>query len=244
MERLQKVLATAGCGSRRTCEQFILQGRVTVNGEVVTQLGTKVDVRTDHVAMDGRRVATVQTLIYVAFHKPKGVLSTANDPGKRQTALDYMHGIASRIYPVGRLDYDSEGLLLLSNDGQFTHVLTHPKHHVPKTYWVYTDTVVHGSLLDKLREGIVIDGQKTHPAEIEYVDVDMHQKQTIIQVTIHEGRNRQIRRMFEAIHIPIQRLKRVAIGNLQLDRLPRGKFRHLRLDEVNALLKWANNGKG
>jgi 23S rRNA pseudouridine2605 synthase len=238
MERLQKVLAAAGLASRRKCEEIILQGRVTVNGEPVTELGAKVDPTSDEIVVDGKPIAR-QKKIYVAFHKPKGVISSAKDPGGRQTVMDYMHGIKERVYPVGRLDYDTEGLILLTNDGDFANMLMHPSFHVPKTYKAHTKGVPHGSLLDKLRNGIELDDGKTAPAEVEYADADPDGKEAVIQITITEGRNRQVRRMFEAIRFPVVRLKRIRFGSVFLGGLPRGKYRHLTKEEVAELRQLA-----
>lgn len=234
MERLQKVLAAAGLASRRKCEELIGQGRVTVNGKLVNTLGTKVDPANDVIAVDGKPVAQ-QKKIYIAFHKPKGVITSAKDPGGRQTVMDYMHGVAERVYPVGRLDYDTEGLLLLTNDGQFANLLMHPRYHIPKTYHVRTKGVPHGLQLDRLREGIELDDGKTAPADVEYADVDPDGKESLVEITIYEGRNRQVRRMFEAIRSPVLRLKRIRFGPVALDGLQRGKFRHLTKEELGEL---------
>jgi 23S rRNA pseudouridine2605 synthase len=234
MERLQKVLAAAGLASRRKCEEIITQGRVTVNGKAVTELGAKVDPANDEIVVDGKRIAQQQK-IYLALHKPKGVITSAKDPEGRQTVMDYLHGIKERVYPVGRLDYDTEGLLLLTNDGEFANLLMHPRHHVPKTYLVTTKGVPHGSLLDKLRNGIELDDGKTAPAEVEYADADPDTKEAVVQVTITEGRNRQVRRMFEAIRTPVLRLKRTRFGSVFLGGLQRGKYRHLTKAELAEL---------
>lgn len=238
MERLQKVLAAAGLASRRKCEEIITQGRVTVNGETVTELGVKVDPTNDEIAVDGKPIAR-QKKIYLAFHKPKGVITSSKDPEGRQTVMDYMHGIKERVYPIGRLDYETEGLLLLTNDGEFANLLMHPRHHVPKTYMVHTKGVPHGSLLDKLRSGIELDDGKTAPAEVEYADADPDSKEAIVQITITEGRNRQVRRMFEAIRTPVVRLRRIRFGSVFLGTLQRGKYRHLTKAEIAELRELA-----
>lgn len=234
MERLQKVLAEAGIASRRKCEEIITSGRVMVNGEVVTTLGVKVDPAADEIQVDGKAI-NQQKKIYVMLHKPKGVITSANDPGGRKVVTDFLPGIRERVYPVGRLDYDTEGLLLLTNDGEFAHMLTHPKHHVPKTYRATVKGVPHGSLLEKLRTGVQLEDGITHPAEVEYADLDPDKNETVIEITIYEGRNRQVRRMFEAISFPVIRLKRIKFGPIFLTGLPRGKYRHLTPQEVNEL---------
>jgi 23S rRNA pseudouridine2605 synthase len=234
MERLQKVLAEAGIASRRKCEEIITAGRVQVNGEVVTVLGVKVDPEQDEIQVDGRYI-NQQTKIYVLLHKPKGVITSAADPEGRKVVTDYLPGIRERVYPVGRLDYDTEGLLLLTNDGEFAHLLTHPKHHVPRTYQATVKGVPHGSLLEKLRMGIQLDDGLTSPAEVEYADINPQKNETVVTITIYEGRNRQVRRMFEAISFPVIRLKRIKFGPIFLTGVPRGKYRHLTPNEINEL---------
>ncbi|MBP1155217.1 MULTISPECIES: pseudouridine synthase [unclassified Paenibacillus] len=234
MERLQKVLAEAGVASRRKCEELITAGRVEVNDQVVTTLGVKVDPSQDFIKVDGRPIRR-QAKVYVIFNKPKGVITSAQDPEGRKTVTEFFKNIKERIYPIGRLDYDTEGLLLLTNDGDFAHLLTHPKHHVPRTYLASVKGVPHGSQLDKLRGGIELDDGMTSPAEVEYQDVDTDKKEAVVKITIYEGRNRQVRRMFDAIHHPVVKLKRVQFGPLQLSGLPRGKYRHLTLQEVEEL---------
>lgn len=234
MERLQKVLAQAGIASRRKCEEIILAGRVAVNDKPVTELGVKVDPAQDHITVDGRPISS-QSHVYVLFHKPKGVITSVTDPKGRRVVTDYLKGIKERIYPIGRLDYDTEGLLLLTNDGEFANLLAHPKYEIPKTYYAEVKGVPHGTELDKLRNGIMLDDGMTAPAEVEYVDVDPEGSYAVISVTITEGRNRQIRRMFEAIKHPVHRLRRVQYSNLTLAGVPRGKYRLLKPQEVNEL---------
>lgn len=234
MERLQKVLAQAGIASRRKCEEYILAGRVQVNEETVSTLGAKVDPLTDAITVDGKPVKP-QTLVYYAMNKPKGVITSVSDPEGRQTVSDYTKDIKERVYPVGRLDYESEGLLLLTNDGELANLLTHPKHHVPKTYHATVRGVPHGSLIEKLKNGIQLDDGMTAPAEVEYHDVNPEKNESVIAITIYEGRNRQVRRMFDAIHYPVNRLKRVQFGSLLLSGLPRGKTQKLTPAQVKEL---------
>jgi 23S rRNA pseudouridine2605 synthase len=233
-ERLQKILAEAGIASRRKCEEIITSGRVMVNGEVVKTLGVKVDPTLDEIQVDGKYI-NQQKKIYVLLNKPKGVITSATDPGGRKVVTDFLPGITERVYPVGRLDYDTEGLLLLTNDGEFAHMLTHPKHHVPKTYQATVKGVPHGSLLDKLRAGVKLDDGMTSPAEVEYADINPEKNETIVQITIYEGRNRQVRRMFESISFPVIRLKRIKFGPIFLTGVPRGKYRHLSPNEIKEL---------
>ncbi|MEF3308305.1 pseudouridine synthase [Paenibacillus sp. GYB004] len=238
MERLQKVLAQAGVASRRKCEEIITAGRVEVNDETVTTLGVKVDPAVDVIKVDGRPINR-QQMTYLLFNKPKGVITSASDPEGRKVVSDYIHDVKERIYPVGRLDYDSEGVLLLTNDGELANLLTHPRHHVAKTYHATVKGVPHGDSLDKLRQGIQLEDGMTAPAEVEYVDINPDKNETIVSITIHEGRNRQVRRMFEAIHFPVERLKRVQFGSIQLDGLMRGKYRKLTNAEVEELRRTA-----
>ncbi|GGH24736.1 ribosomal large subunit pseudouridine synthase B [Paenibacillus segetis] len=238
MERLQKILAGAGVASRRKCEELILKGKVEVNGETVTTLGTKADPAVDVITVEGKSIGAEKKL-YIVFNKPKGVITSASDPQGRKIVTDYLKGVTERLYPVGRLDYDTEGLLLLTNDGDFAHLLTHPKHHVPKTYIAAVKGVPHGTELDKLKKGILLEDGITAPAEVEYQDIDPEGKHSTISITIHEGKNRQVRRMFEAIGHPVTKLKRIAFGELFLGNLKRGLYRHLTKEEIEGLYKQA-----
>ncbi|MFS1512304.1 pseudouridine synthase [Chengkuizengella sp. SCS-71B] len=234
MERLQKVLANAGIASRRKSEEIILAGRVEVNEKIINTLGVKVNPEEDIIKVDGKPIRS-ESKIYVLFHKPKGVISSVKDPEGRQVVTDYLKKVKQRVYPVGRLDYDTEGLLLLTNDGEFSNLMTHPKHHIEKTYFVTVKGIPHGSKLDRLKEGIVLDDGKTAPAEVEYHDVNPDKNESIISITIHEGKNRQVRRMFEALSVQVKRLKRVQFGFLNLQGVSRGKFRYLQTSEVKEL---------
>ncbi|WP_042162685.1 pseudouridine synthase [Paenibacillus gorillae] len=234
MERLQKILAQAGIASRRKCEEMILAGQVEVNGEKVTTLGVKADSATDVITVNGKPIRS-EKKVYLMLNKPKGVITSAKDPQGRKVVADFLPGIRERVYPVGRLDYDTEGLLLLTNDGEFANLLTHPSHHVPKTYYATVEGVPHGSLLDQLKKGVMLEDGMTAPAEAEYQDVDPEGKQSTIRITIYEGRNRQVRRMFDAIKHPVIRLRRVKFGDLGLHNMARGQFRHLTPVEVKEL---------
>ncbi|MFD0867740.1 putative 16S pseudouridine synthase [Chlamydia abortus] len=234
MERLQKVLAQAGVASRRKCEEYITAGRVEVNDAVVTHLGVKVDPEQDEIKVDGRAIR-LQKKMYLLFNKPRGVITSVKDPEGRKVVTDFLKGIKERVYPVGRLDYDTEGLLLLTNDGEFANLLTHPKYHLPRTYLATVKGVPHGTVLEQLQQGVELDDGPTAPAEVEYHDIDPEKNQTVIQITIYEGRNRQVRRMFEAVHFPVLKLKRIQFGPILLAGLPRGKYRHLDKHEVEAL---------
>jgi len=233
-ERLQKVLANAGIASRRKCEELITAGKVMVNGEVVTELGVKADPTVDVITVSGKPIKK-EKKIYIMFNKPKGVITSVSDPQGRSVVTDYLKEIKERLYPVGRLDYDSEGLLLLTNDGDLAHKLTHPSHHVPKTYHATVERVPHGNALEKLQSGIKLEDGMTAPAEVEYHDIDPEGKFATIAITIHEGRNRQVRRMFDAIHHPVTRLKRISFAGLFLNNLQRGKHRNLSVEELGML---------
>ncbi|WP_010273929.1 pseudouridine synthase [Paenibacillus senegalensis] len=233
-ERLQKVLAQAGIASRRKCEEYITSGRVEVNEQVVTQLGVKVDPEQDEIKVDGRPIR-LQSKLYLAFYKPKGVISSVKDPEGRKVVTDFVQQINQRVYPVGRLDYDTEGLLLLTNDGEFAQLLTHPKYHIPRTYHVTVKGVPHGDVLEKLKQGVELDDGMTAPAEVEYHDIDPDKNRTVLTMTIYEGRNRQVRRMLEAVKFPVVKLKRVQFGPIYLGGLSRGRYRELSQDEVKQL---------
>ncbi|HEY0829193.1 MAG TPA: pseudouridine synthase [Bacilli bacterium] len=240
MERLQKVLAQAGIASRRKCEEIILAGRVEVNDEKVTTLGTKVDPNNDLIKVDGRAI-NAEKKIYVMLNKPKGVITSAEDPQGRKVVTDFLRGINERVYPVGRLDYDTDGLLILTNDGEFANMLTHPKHHVPKTYHATVKGVPHGTVLEKLQNGIMLEDGMTAKAEVDYIDINPETNLSVIKIVIYEGRNRQVRRMFDAVSFPVIKLRRVQFGPIFLDGLPRGQYRHLTNHEIRELSEMALN---
>lgn len=234
-ERLQKILANAGIASRRKCEELILAGKVELNGEVVTTLGVKANPASDVITVNGKPLRVKTDRVYLAFHKPKGVITSTSDPEGRKTVIDFIKGVGTRVYPVGRLDYDSEGLLLLTNDGDLANRLTHPRHHVAKIYHATVKGVPHGDALEKLKQGVMLEDGMTQPAEVEYHDVDMERNIATISIIIHEGRNRQVRRMFDSIGHPVIKLKRVQFGNITLQGIARGKYRHLTKSELNEL---------
>jgi 23S rRNA pseudouridine2605 synthase len=239
-ERLQKVLARAGLGSRRACEELIAAGRVTVDGEVAV-LGRRVDARRQRVALDGVPVVTRGDLVYYLLNKPARVVSTASDPEGRPTVVDLVPA-QPRVFPVGRLDWDTEGLLLLTNDGELTQLLTHPRHGVEKEYLAEVEGVPSRAALRQLREGVVLDDGVTAPARVQLVqDRGDH---AAITLTIHEGRNRQVRRMTDAVGHPVRRLVRVRIGPLADRTLAPGAWRPLRAAEVRALYAAGTGGGG
>lgn len=232
-ERLQKFMARCGVASRREAEIIILSGRVKVNKKTVTELGTKVDEDNDKVFLDGELIRPEKKLYYIMLNKPKGYVTTAKDEFGRKTVLELVNDLDVRLYPVGRLDYDSEGLLLLTNDGDFAYKMTHPTQHIPKKYHAIVDGVADLGHVIKLRSGVLIDGYQTKPAKVEIADT--RERTTQLNITISEGKNRQIRRMCETVGLPVIKLKRVSIGNVQLGNLPKGKWRHLTEAEVNLL---------
>lgn len=253
-ERLQKIIAAAGIASRRKAEDLITAGLVSVNGKTVTELGTKADPLVDHIKVNGRAIGTAERHVYLLLHKPKGYVTTVTDPEGRPTVLDLVHGVKARVYPVGRLDYLSEGLLLLTNDGQLAQKLTHASSHVPKTYLVKVSGKPSDSAISRLRTGVFLPAEQTPlnsppvkqnapparprskavctaPVRIRLVRESAN---PWYEITLIEGRNRQIRRMFEQVGHHVEKIKRVRYGPLELDVEP-GKVRQLTLDEVKQL---------
>lgn len=230
--RLQKFLAHCGVASRRKAEEYITGGKVRVNGKIVTELGTSVSPG-DKVEVDGKPVSLEKRKVYIMLHKPRGYVTTVNDPEGRKTVLSLIQGVDERIYPVGRLDYDSSGLLLLTNDGELAHKMTHPGFEVVKVYIATVEG--HPSLesLNKLSGGIRIDGYMTAPALVKVLE--SYKDRTKLEITIHEGKNRQVRKMCEAIGHPVIRLKRVAYAGLSLEGLKPGEWRYITKTEINKL---------
>ena len=233
--RLQKYLAESGVASRRKSEDLIKKGLVTVNNEVVTELGIKIDSKKDIVAYKGKVVELKQELVYIMLHKPEGYITTAKDQFERATVLDIVSDINERIYPVGRLDYDTSGLLIMTNDGELTYKLTHPKHDVEKTYIARVLGSPTNESLEKFRNGLIIDDYKTAKAKIEIVKNE--ERVCSLKIIIKEGKNRQVRKMCEAIGHKAIGLKRISTGKIFLGELKRGEYRHLTTDEINYLKK-------
>ena len=236
IERLQKILAAAGIASRRKAEEFITAGRVTLNGAVVTELGTKADPATDKICVDGKPLQRPETLLYFMLHKPKGYVTTVSDPEGRPTVMQFVAHRKERLYPVGRLDYASEGILILTNDGELANQMMKAASHVPKTYMVKVAGTPSPESLSKLRAGLTIRSDKgrrvrTAPAKISPI---REGNNPWYEVTLIEGKNRQIRRMFEEIGHHVEKIKRVRYGPLELD-VPPGKFRRLAPKEVEKL---------
>src|SRR6478672_5409821 len=242
--RLQKILSTAGVASRRAAEELITQGRVTVNNSTVLELGSKADPEADDIRVDGRRVKPPARRRYFLLNKPRGYITSRVDPQHRPTVIDLLarHGIRDYIYPVGRLDYESEGLLILTSDGDLAARLTHPSHGVGREYEVRVLGVPDDHEVERIARGVIIDGRRTAPADVQrtkIIESPGGRVETLLSIVIHEGRNRQVRKMCESIGHPVARLRRVSIGPIADERLRPGDFRELSPEEVAALRKVA-----
>ena len=228
-DRLQKILSQAGITSRRKAEQMIVEGRVAVNGKIVTELGTKADIEQDHIRVDGKLLHKPKRLVYVALNKPREVVTTVSDPEGRRTVMDLMKGLKERVYPVGRLDYHSEGLLLLTNDGEFANRVTSAATHLEKTYVVKVTGTLSEEQEAQFRRGVSLHGRRTAPAKLKLIK---HGDAPWYEVKLIEGRQNQIRMMFKNFGVLVEKLRRVRIGFLPLDLEP-GKWRHLTPREVD-----------
>ncbi len=235
-ERLQKILARAGIASRRKAEELIREGRVTVNGQIAT-LGMKADLETDYIKVDGKLVLKPEPKTYIMLNKPKGVLTTLEDPEGRPAIKELIKGVRFRVYPVGRLDFYTEGLLLLTNDGELAYRIIHPSFKVDKTYLVKVKGIIEEKDLEKLRRGIRLEDGITAPARIKRIRMPKTEKNSWLEVVIHEGKKRQIRRMFQRVGHPVLKLKRTKIDGLSLGDLPAGKWRYLTNEEIKRLKK-------
>jgi len=240
--RLQKIISAAGVASRRSAEQLIVDGRVSVNGETVRELGSKADPDVDEIRVDDRRVKQAQRLRYYLLNKPSGYVTTRSDPEKRRTVLDLLKGVREYVYPVGRLDYDSEGLLLLTNDGDLAAALMHPSHEVDRVYEALVLGTPDAHDLERLARGVVVEGRRTAPAQVELLTDQRRaaarpkgDETSVIRVTVHEGRTRQVRKMCDAIGHPVRKLRRVRIGPIRDATLKSGAFRELTGEEVRRL---------
>ncbi|MEW5567655.1 pseudouridine synthase [Rossellomorea marisflavi] len=233
MERLQKVIAYSGVASRRKAEQLIIEGKVKVNGKVVKELGTKV-AASDRVDVSGVQIER-ENKVYYMLYKPRSVISAVTDDKNRQVVTDFFQEIDERIYPIGRLDYETSGLLLLTNDGEFANLLMHPSNEIEKTYVARVKGIPSKFKLKELEKGVKLEDGRTAPAKVKMLSMDKKQGKSIIEITIHEGRNRQVRRMFEHIGYPVQKLKRERYGSLTLQGLTAGEGRELTPHEVKQL---------
>lgn len=234
MMRLQKYLAHAGVGSLRACERYIAEGKVAVNGQTVTQMGTQIDPDHDKVTFRGKEIAGEEKKVTVMLHKPEGYVTTAKDQFGRPSVVELIDIPGVRLYPVGRLDYQTSGLLILTNDGDLTNKMTHPRHHVAKTYHALLQGEVKGEELRALSQGVILDdGYRTRPAKVRLLG--MKGRDSRVEITIYEGKNHQVRRMAKAIHHPVLRLKRVSVGDLTLGTLHEGTYRKLTEKEIRSL---------
>jgi 23S rRNA pseudouridine2605 synthase len=233
-QRLQKVLAGAGVASRRACEELISEGRVEVNGKVVTEQGRRVDPDTDVIRVDGSRIPPPRRHRYLVLNKPRGVVSTMDDPEGRPTVADFVPDRQGRLFHVGRLDTDTEGLILLTNDGDFAHRLAHPSYEVPKTYLAEVAGVVGRDVVAKLRAGVTLEDGPVRPVAVKLVSTSA--ERSLVKITLHEGRNHLVRRTMEAVGHPVRRLSRTGIGPVRLGTLRTGEIRELTRDELGGLL--------
>lgn len=244
-ERLQKIIARAGLASRREAEDLIREGKVTVNGKVA-ELGQKADLSRDHVKVRGKLITSVEEKRYILLNKPDAVVATASDPEERTTVIDLLKGVSERVFPVGRLDYHSEGLLILTNDGELANRLSHPRYGCEKIYHVKVHGAPDDAALQKLRSGIRLeDGTRTRPCEIERLRQTKKKadSNSWLEVRLSEGKNQQIRRMFDQIGHRVMRLRRIAIGPVEDENLPRGQWRDLSDFEVRALKSSSTSGR-
>jgi len=234
--RLQKFMADAGIASRRKCEEYILQGKVTVNGQVVNELGTKIIPNKDKVSFNGKKVELNQENVYILLNKPIGYVTTVEDQFKRETVLDLVK-VKERVVPVGRLDMYTSGAIILTNDGEFVYKVTHPKHEIEKTYNATVKGIVTEDEVKKLRAGVKIEDYITKEAKVKILKIDKEKDISRIQITIHEGKNRQVRKMCEAIGKKVLALHRSKIGSIDVKDLKLGTWRYLKKEEVTKLLK-------
>ena len=234
-ERLQKYLAECGVASRRKCEEIILEGKVSVNGKVITELGTKIISGKDKIELNGKEIVS-EKKVYILLNKPVGYVTTVSDEKERPTVMELLNGVKEKVVPVGRLDMFTSGLLLLSNDGEFIYKVTHPKHETTKTYIVKTRGVPTEKDLEKLRVGVKIEDYTTSPAKVELLLKDNTNDISRIWIQIHEGRNRQVRKMCEAIGLSVIALKREGVGDLTCEGVERGKWRYLTDEGVKNIM--------
>ena len=235
-ERLQKYLAECGVASRRKCEEIILEGKVCVNGKVVTELGTKIIPGKDKIELEGREIVS-EKKVYILLNKPVGYVTTVSDEKERPTVMELLDGVKEKVVPVGRLDMFTSGLLLLSNDGEFIYKITHPKHEINKTYTVTLTGIITNEEVEKLRNGVQIDDYITKPAKVKILKTDEEKNISRIEICIHEGKNRQVRKMCEVIGKKVKALHRSKIGNIEVKDIKIGTWRYLTPEEVEYLIK-------
>jgi 23S rRNA pseudouridine2605 synthase len=235
LERIQKILAQAGIASRREAERLILEGRVTVNGKVMGTLGAKADLSKDHIKVDGKRITRFESSVTLLLNKPRNYLSTVEDPQERPTVIDLCKAVRQRVYPVGRLDFDAEGLLLLTNDGELANILTHPKYEIPRTYLAKVIGVPEERDMSRLQRGVVLEEGRAKV--VSCLVISEKEKHSWLRVVVTEGRNHLVKRVLSAIGHPVLKLKRVGFGPIRLGSLPIGHFRYLTREEIEKIKK-------
>lgn len=240
MERLQKAIADSGFCSRRKAEEYIVQGKVLVNGKKITELGTKVEGN-EEIIVDGNAISK-QDKEYYVFYKPRGVISSTKDDKGRKTVVDFFNS-NKRLYPVGRLDYDTTGIMILTNDGEFANMLLHPKNKIPKIYIAKLEGIIDGYSIKKIKNGIMIDNIKCVPDRVKLKSIDKKSNTCIVEIIVHDGRNHEVKRMFESVGFNVIKLKREAIAFLNLEGLSGGEYRKLSIKEVKQLYAYVNDVK-
>ncbi len=233
--RINKYIASCGVASRRKAEELILDGKVKVNGKIIDELSYKVDENKDMVEVNNVKITLDEKLVYLLLNKPEGYITTVKDQFDRPSVIDLLSDVKERVFPVGRLDYETSGLLLLTNDGDLTYKLTHPKHEIDKTYVAKVKGILTEDEMKNFREGLYIEDYKTAPAKLKVLDSDRVKNISTLEIKIHEGKNRQVRKMCKAINHPVLRLKRVAMGKINLKNCKVGEYRYLTDDEVRYL---------
>ncbi len=235
--RINKYIASCGIASRRKAEELIIENRVKVNGKIVSELSFQINEAEDKVEVDGKAIGLEEELVYIMLNKPEGYVTTVKDQFDRKSVIDLVKGVGARVYPIGRLDYETSGLLLLTNDGDLTYKLTHPKHEVDKTYVATVKGIPNESEINNFEKGLYIEDYKTAPAKIKIVKKNIEKNYAVCEIKIHEGRNRQVRKMCRAINHPVMNLRRKAMGKIVLKDVEIGQYRYLTNDEVNYLKK-------
>ena len=240
MIRLQKAIADSGFCSRRKAEEYIINGKVIVNGEIVTELGTKVN-SSDEIMVDGN-VITKQDKEYYVFYKPRGIICSTNDDKGRKTVVDFFDS-NKRLYPVGRLDYDTTGIIFLTNDGEFTIMILHPKNNIPKVYIAKLEGIISGYEINKIKSGVIIDGYKIIPDRVKLKSADKKSNTCIVEIIVHDGKNHEVKKIFESVRHNVIKLKRESIGFIDLTGLKSGEYRKLTIKEVKQLYAYSNDKK-
>lgn len=235
--RINKYISSCGIASRRKAEELIIENRVKVNGKIVNELSFQINEAEDKVEVDGKTIGLEEELVYIMLNKPEGYVTTVKDQFDRKSVIDLVKGVGARVYPIGRLDYETSGLLLLTNDGDLTYKLTHPKHEVDKTYVATVKGIPNESEINNFEKGLYIEDYKTAPAKIKIVKKNIEKNYAVCEIKIHEGRNRQVRKMCRAINHPVMNLRRKAMGKIVLKDVEIGQYRYLTNDEVNYLKK-------